>query len=84
MNGYDRKEDEVRRLLDAPAHVHVPPDLLPRAVSRGTRALHRARLLRRALWVLLTAAAVAFTVWASVAEPWRTPPSGVTPPFRGW
>ncbi|MER7107982.1 hypothetical protein [Streptomyces sp. NPDC000229] len=80
----DRKEDEVRRLLDAPAHVQVPPDLLPRAVSRGTRALRRARWLRRVLWVLLTVAAVAFALWASVAEPWRAPPADVTPPFEGW
>ncbi|MFF8288143.1 hypothetical protein ACF068_02775 [Streptomyces sp. NPDC016309] len=84
MSGYDRKEDEVRRLLDAPAHVPVPPDLLPRAIGRGTRVRRRARVLRRVLWVLLTAAAVAFAVWASVAEPWHVPPSRVTPPFEGW
>ncbi|WP_241837839.1 hypothetical protein [Streptomyces sp. CB03234] len=80
----DRKEDEVRRMLAAPPRVQLPPDLLPRAISRGTRSRHRARLLRRVLWALLTAAAVAFAVWASVAEPWRPPSSGVTPPFEGW
>ncbi|MFC8918240.1 hypothetical protein E2C00_27110 [Streptomyces sp. WAC05374] len=84
MSGYDRKEDEVRRMLDAPPRVQVPPDLLPRAISRGTRAQHRARALRRVLWLLLAAAAVAFAVWASVAEPWRVPPAEVTPPFEGW
>ncbi|GGU36511.1 hypothetical protein [Streptomyces lavendofoliae] len=84
MSAYDRKEDEVRRMLDAPPRGQVPPDLLPRALDRGTRALHRARLLRRLLWLLLTASAVAFAVWASVAEPWHTPPAGVTPPFLGW
>jgi ferric-dicitrate binding protein FerR (iron transport regulator) len=84
MSDHDRKEDEVRRLLDAPPRGQVPPDLLPRVLDRGTRALHRARVLRRLLWVLLAAAAIAFTVWASAAEPWRPPPAGVTPPFQGW
>ncbi|GAA2480045.1 hypothetical protein [Streptomyces gobitricini] len=84
MSGHDPKEDEVRRMLDATPRGRVPPDLLPRALDHGTRALRRARVARRLLWVLLTAAAVAFTVWASAAEPWRTPPTGVTPPFQGW
>ncbi len=33
---------------------------------------------------LLFAAAVAFTVWASLTRPWEVPPSDVSPPLEGW
>lgn len=83
MTRRERREDEVRRLLDSP-HPQVPGDLAARAVARGTRLLRRDRVMRRALWLLLCAAAVAFAVWASVAEPWEVPPAGTTPPLEGW
>ncbi|MFE5486584.1 hypothetical protein [Streptomyces sp. NPDC056527] len=83
MTRHERKEDEVRRMLGS-THPQVPGDLAARAVERGTRLLHRGRAVRRALWVLLAAAVLAFAVWASVAEPWHVPPSETTPPLEGW
>jgi ferric-dicitrate binding protein FerR (iron transport regulator) len=46
--------------------------------------LRRRRLARGLLWLLLCAAAVAFTVWAVEAQPWVEPPSQTTPPITGW
>ncbi|WP_329463363.1 hypothetical protein [Streptomyces sp. NBC_01431] len=83
MNTYDRKAAEVRRLLEAGAHPVVPAELAARAVELGLRMLHRRRVVRRALWLLLAAAAIAFLVWASMARPWVVPPSTVTPPVEG-
>ncbi|GAA3047922.1 ferric-dicitrate binding protein FerR (iron transport regulator) [Streptomyces olivoverticillatus] len=83
VSGYDRKEAEVRRMLDAP-RPSVPPELAVRAAERGMRLLRRRRALRRVGWVLLTAAVVAFCVWAAVTEPWAAPPEGTTPPLRHW
>ncbi|MGW0464147.1 hypothetical protein ACWDX6_02570 [Streptomyces sp. NPDC003027] len=79
----ERPEDQVRRMLESP-HPQVPGDLAARAVERGTRLLHRGRMVRRVLWTLLAAAVIAFAVWASVAEPWAVPPAGTTPPLEGW
>ncbi|MFB7369974.1 hypothetical protein ACFC0D_09055 [Streptomyces sp. NPDC056222] len=83
MTRHERKEDAVRRMLES-THPQVPGDLAARAVERGTRLLHRDRMVRRALWVVLAAAVLAFAVWASVAEPWQVPPSETTPPLEGW
>ncbi|MER7661435.1 hypothetical protein [Streptomyces sp. NPDC096193] len=83
MSGADRKEDEVRRMLEA-QHPTVPADLAARAAVHGGRLLRRHRAVRRLAWLLLTAAAVAFAVWASVTEPWVAPPSDMTPPLEGW
>jgi hypothetical protein len=80
----DRKEAEVRRLLEAPPHPRVPEELVSRAVARGGRRLRHARAVRRAGWLLLTAAGIAFAVWASAAEPWTPPPSGTTPVVEGF
>ncbi|MGW7005430.1 hypothetical protein ACWGCW_22155 [Streptomyces sp. NPDC054933] len=78
----DRKEVEVRRMLEVP-HPPVPADLAERAAAVGRRLLRRRRLLRLALYAVLLAAAVAFTVWA--ATKWPTPPpTNVTPPLRSW
>ncbi|MEU4272020.1 hypothetical protein [Streptomyces sp. NPDC026092] len=82
MSRYEDREDEVRRMLDAP-HPQVPADLAARAVERGNRLLHRDRALRRALWALLVAAVLVFVVWASVVEPWQGP-AETTPPLEGW
>ncbi|MCS0634559.1 hypothetical protein NX801_02550 [Streptomyces sp. LP05-1] len=82
MNGRERREEEVRRLL-APPGLRLPPDVLPGAVARGTRLRHRTRALRRLLWLLLVAVAVAFAVWAAATEPWHRPPLDVSPVFTG-
>ncbi|GAA3495588.1 hypothetical protein GCM10019016_026880 [Streptomyces prasinosporus] len=77
------REAAVRRLL-ARALPPVPPGLHAEAVRRGARLLRRRTLARRAMWLLLCAAAVAFTVWALTARPWVEPPSETTPPLTGW
>ncbi|MDO0926001.1 hypothetical protein QQY24_11415 [Streptomyces sp. TG1A-8] len=82
MNRSER-EAAVRRIMEA-APVPVPPGLHGEAVRRGTRLLRRRRFARRLLWLLLCAAAVAFTVWAVRAHPWVEPPSRTTPPVTGW
>ncbi|GGV62484.1 hypothetical protein GCM10010277_67950 [Streptomyces longisporoflavus] len=84
MNQFDRKEDAVRRLLDDGTPPAVPAELYENAVRRGGRMLRRRRALRRLLWLLLLAAAVAFVVWASIAQPWVEPPSETTPPLTNW
>lgn len=53
-------------------------------MEHGTRLLRRHRALRRALWLLLVAAAIAFALWATVAQPWVVAPSDTTPPLEGW
>ncbi|WP_329380164.1 hypothetical protein OG625_14355 [Streptomyces sp. NBC_01351] len=79
----DRKEAQVRRLLEGPYPV-VPPGLASGAAARGDRLLRRRRAVRRLGWMLLIAAVVAFTVWATLTRPWATPPSGISPPLEGW
>ncbi|MFD5033921.1 hypothetical protein ACFVWX_27985 [Streptomyces sp. NPDC058220] len=83
MNSADRKEAEVRRMLDLP-HPVVPADLVLRAAERGTRLLNRRRTAHRVLWILLVAAVIVFTVWASATDPWSAPPTETTPPLEGW
>lgn len=72
MNGLDRKEDEVRRMLDL-RHPPLPPGLAARAAARGGRALRRRRAVRAVGWALLAAGTVAFCVWAALVEPWSAP-----------
>ncbi|WP_327415981.1 hypothetical protein [Streptomyces sp. NBC_01233] len=79
----DRKEAQVRQLLEGP-YPTVPAGLAAGAAARGGRLLRRRRALRRLGWAVLFAAAVAFTVWASLTRPWATPPSGISPPLEGW
>ncbi|BBA99740.1 hypothetical protein RVR_6490 [Actinacidiphila reveromycinica] len=57
----NRREAEVRRLLDTP-HPAVPPDLAERAALRGRGLLRRRRVLRYALGAALLAAALAAAV----------------------
>lgn len=71
--------DAMRRAV-AP----VPPELHADAVRRGDRLLRRRRLVRRVLWLLACAAAVAFAVWAAGAHPWVEPSTRTTPPVTGW
>ncbi|MFG3286969.1 hypothetical protein [Streptomyces sp. NPDC048111] len=83
MSAPDRKTAEVRRLLEGGAHPAVPAELAAQAVELGLRMLHRRRVVRRLLWLLLAAGVIVFLVWASMAQPWVTPPSTVTPPVDG-
>ncbi|MDX2704348.1 hypothetical protein PV350_15940 [Streptomyces sp. PA03-6a] len=77
MSPYDRKQEEVRRLLDGP-HPPVPVDLAPRAAERGRRVLARRRVLHAVLWTLLVVAVVVALVlavlWWPAAEPLDTTP----------
>ncbi|MEV5316502.1 hypothetical protein AB0K92_02295 [Streptomyces sp. NPDC052687] len=82
MNRLER-EAAVRRIMERAAPP-VPPDLCAQALRRGARMLRRRVLARRVGWLLLLAAAVAFTVWALTARPWVEPPSRTTPPLTGW
>ncbi|MFG2180516.1 hypothetical protein ACGFLS_17550 [Streptomyces abikoensis] len=82
MSGQDRREAEVRRLLDGPRPA-VPAEVVARAAARGARMVRRRRVVRRAGWVLLLLAVVAFGVWAAAEEPWRARPSGTAPPLWG-
>ncbi|MEV4785670.1 hypothetical protein AB0K53_09495 [Streptomyces tuirus] len=82
MSRNDR-EAAVRRLLEQVPRP-VPPEIHIEAVRRGGRMLRRRTLARRVMWLLLLAAAVAFTVWALTARPWVEPPSDTTPPLTGW
>ncbi|MFJ7177151.1 hypothetical protein ACIQXA_12255 [Streptomyces massasporeus] len=82
MSGNDR-EAAVRRILEQ-APRPLPPEIHAEAVRRGGRMLRRRTLARRVMWLLLLAAAVAFTVWALTARPWVEPPSDTTPPLTGW
>ncbi|MFB6616101.1 hypothetical protein ACIGFK_06400 [Streptomyces sp. NPDC085524] len=79
----DRREAQVRRLMEGPYPV-VPPGLAAGAAARGGRILRRRQALRRFGWAVLCAAVAAFTVWAAVTHPWALPPSGISPPLEGW
>lgn len=84
MSGFpDRKEAQVRRLLEGP-YPAVPVGLAAGAAARGARLLRRRRALRRLGWTVLCAAAVVFVVWAGLTQPWAAPPSEVSPPLEGW
>lgn len=78
-----QREAAVRRIMEQGV-APVPPDLRLDAVRRGDRLLRRRQLVRRVLWLLACAAAVAFAVWAADAQPWAEPPSQTTPPLGGW
>lgn len=82
MNRAER-EAAVRRLLEQ-TPPQVPAGLYEDAVRRGGRMLRRRTVARRALWLLLCAAVVVFTVWALTVRPWAQPPSQTTPPVTGW
>ncbi|WP_306186152.1 MULTISPECIES: hypothetical protein [unclassified Streptomyces] len=82
MNRVER-EAAVRRLLEQ-TPPQVPAELYADVVRRGGRLLRRRTLARRAMWLLLFAAVVAFTVWALTVRPWVEPPSQTTPPVSDW
>ncbi|MEV5885541.1 hypothetical protein AB0L74_22970 [Streptomyces sp. NPDC052020] len=80
MNRAER-EAAVRRIMrESPPR--VPPELYADALRLGRRMLRRRVAARRLMWLLLCAAALAFTVWAVTA--WERPPSETTPPLPGW
>lgn len=83
MRSPDRKETEVRRLLDGPA-APLPPDLAARAVASGGHLRRRRQAVRATLWCLAVCAVLAFSAWAAVAHPWIAPPSQTTPPLGRW
>lgn len=64
----NRRDDEVRRLLDAP-HPVVPVDLAARAALRGRRIVRRRRIEHTVVWTVLLAAALAALVLAALAYP---------------
>ncbi|WP_073946193.1 hypothetical protein [Streptomyces kebangsaanensis] len=82
MNRTER-EAAVRRLLEQ-RPPQVPVELYDDVVRRGERVLRRRTAARRVMWLVLFAAAVAFTVWALTVRPWVEPPSQTTPPVSGW
>ncbi|MEU3221642.1 hypothetical protein ABZ695_00605 [Streptomyces sp. NPDC006976] len=84
MSGTGRRQDEVRRMLEARPQPRVPAGLAARAAERGGRLLRRRRALRRLGLLALIAGVAVFTVWAVVAQPWQAPPAGTTPPLEGW
>lgn len=73
MSAHDRKEDEVRRMLDL-GHPQVPPELAARAAARGRGILRARRIAGAVAWVLLLTAVVAFWIWAAIEQPWSAPP----------
>jgi len=77
----NRRDDEVRRLLDTP-HPVVPIDLTSRAAVRGRGILRRRRAFHTALWALLLAAAIAGIVLAVLF--WPDHPSPTTPGDNTW
>ncbi|MFC7217284.1 hypothetical protein ACFQLX_03735 [Streptomyces polyrhachis] len=82
MSKVDRKETEVRRLLDTP-HPPVPPSLAERCAHRGRRILRRRRLVRWGFWILAAAVLVGLAVWAGLTDAWVGSPDTTTPDFTG-
>ncbi|SCK26659.1 hypothetical protein [Streptomyces sp. WMMB 322] len=78
----DRKETQVRRILESVPPAPVPTDLAARALARGLRIAQRRRTAALVLWVFF-AVALAVAVWAAVAQPWAGEPARTTPP-AGW
>ncbi|MBO8193319.1 hypothetical protein ITI46_16845 [Streptomyces oryzae] len=80
----DRKEAEVRRLLEQRTAEPVPADLAERALADGARLLRRRRVLRTALWAGVLAGLLALAVWSLTVDPWSEPPPTTTSPAGGW
>jgi hypothetical protein len=78
----NRRDDEVRRLLDTP-HPAVPVDLGARALLRGRRIVRRRRAVHAVLWMLLVAAAVTGIVLAVLLWP-HTPAPDVPADDTWW
>ncbi|MEU6854423.1 hypothetical protein ABZ901_31390 [Actinacidiphila alni] len=78
----NRRDDEVRRLLDTP-HPVVPVDLAARAMTRGRRIVRRRRVVRLAVTALALAALVAAIVLAVLYWP-DDDPATTTPNGNWW
>ncbi|MEV6108785.1 hypothetical protein AB0M28_29400 [Streptomyces sp. NPDC051940] len=83
MSSVDRKEAEVRRLLDT-GYPLVPPSLADRSARRGRRLLRRRRITRYTFWFLSLAVLVALAVWAATSDGWVEPTNPTTPDFTDW
>lgn len=77
MTPPNRREEEVRRLLDT-AHPQVPADLAQRAAAHGRRVLRRRRVAHRVLWVLLVAVLTTAMLFAALAWPDQQQPHAPT------
>jgi hypothetical protein len=77
----NRRDDEVRRLLDTP-HPVVPVDLAARAALRGRRIVRRRRVEHTVLWALFVAAAITGLVLAALT--WPNDPSSTVPTDGTW
>ncbi|SHK67437.1 hypothetical protein [Actinacidiphila paucisporea] len=75
MRAPNRRDDEVRQLLDTP-HPAVPAGLVAVAAARGRRTVRRRRVGLHVLWVLLVAAVVAGVVAAVLTWPAHRAPAG--------
>ncbi|WP_329175264.1 hypothetical protein [Streptomyces sp. NBC_01477] len=79
----NRRDDEVRRLLDTP-HPMVPAGLVAVATVRGRRTVRRRRFAHHVLWVLLLAAVAAGIALAVMAWPDHHDPAGRTGDDTWW
>jgi hypothetical protein len=79
----NRRDDEVRQLLDTP-HPAVPAGLVAQAATRGRRTVRRRRFVRHVLWVLLAAAVLAGTVLAVLTWPDHHDPADGTGDGTWW
>jgi ferric-dicitrate binding protein FerR (iron transport regulator) len=82
QGAHQRREDEVRRMLDLP-RPSVPAGLAQRAIVLGARMQRRRRASRTLLWTVLLTALAVFLLWVWITDPWSPPPSMVTPPLQG-
>jgi ferric-dicitrate binding protein FerR (iron transport regulator) len=78
----DRKENEVRHMLEGP-HAPLPADLAARATERGMRLLRRRHGITAVLWTVAVIAAVLFAAWAATTQPWNIP-DRPPPPIYTW
>ncbi|MQY14852.1 hypothetical protein SRB5_50280 [Streptomyces sp. RB5] len=83
MSIVDRKESEVRALLDT-AHPLVPPYLAERTIRQGRRVLGRRRVAKYTFWLLAAAVVIGLAVWAGVSDAWVEPADTTTPDFTDW
>ncbi|MFJ4413526.1 hypothetical protein [Streptomyces sp. NPDC088925] len=84
MSLADREEAEVRDVLAGLAVPLAPAGLAAEAVRKGRGRRRRRARLRRAGWVLLCCAVLAFAVWAARTRPWTVSDEVTTPSYPRW